>query len=94
MRRAEKASGFLRALDMAANYTRLTGDPRPLDWFAIDRAMPEIQDIHGAPTDWTSSQDEVDAARAARSQQQQIDQLTKAAPALAAVQKQIPAQTA
>jgi hypothetical protein len=92
MRRAEKTSGFLRALNTAAEYTRLTGDPRPLDWFAIDRAMPDIQDAMGAPTSWTSSQEEVDAMRADRSQQQQVQQISDVAPALAAVTKQLPAQ--
>jgi hypothetical protein len=94
MRRTERASGFVRSLDMAANYTRLTGDPSPLDWYAIDRAMPELNDIFGAPVDWTSTEDEVAAKRQQRSQQQQIQQLTDAAPALATVQKQIPHQTA
>jgi hypothetical protein len=94
MRRAEKVSGFLRSLDQAANYTRLTGDPSPLDWYAFDRAMPEIQDILGAPVGWTSTEDEVAAKRQQRSQQQQIQQLTAAAPALATVQKQLPNQTA
>jgi hypothetical protein len=79
---------------MAANYTRLTGDPSPLDWYAIDRAMPELNDIFGAPVDWTATEDEVAAKRQQRSQQQQIQQLTDAAPALATVQKQIPHQTA
>ena len=92
MKRSEKASGFLRSLNTAAEYTRLTGDPRPLDWFAIDRAFPEIQDIQGAPTLWTSTQEEVDAIREQRSQAQQIQQITDAAPALASITKQLPTQ--
>jgi hypothetical protein len=94
MRRAERTGGFLRALNTAAEYTRLTGDPRALDWFAVDRAMPEIQDAMGAPTRWTSSQEEVDALRQARSEQQQVQQISDVAPALAAVTKQLPAQKA
>jgi hypothetical protein len=92
MKRAEKAAGFLRSLDQAANFARLTGDPSPLDFFNFDVAMPEINDIYGAPTDWTSSPEEVQAKRDQRSQAQQIQQITDVAPALASVQKQIPQQ--
>jgi hypothetical protein len=92
MKRAEKAAGFLRSLDQAANFARLTGDVSPLDWFAFDRAQPEINDIYGAPTDWTASPEEVQAKRDSRSQAQQIQQITDVAPALAAVTKQIPQQ--
>lgn len=85
MRRAEKAAGFFRSLGQAAEFTKMTGDPRPLDWFAIDRAMPEIQDIQGAPVDWTSTLEEVEALRASRAQAQQVQQLVDVAPALASV---------
>jgi hypothetical protein len=87
MRRAEKASGFFRSLGQAAEFTKLTGDPRPLDWFAIDRAMPDIQDIQGAPVDWTSTPEEVKEIRASRAQSQQVQQLVDVAPALASVAK-------
>lgn len=87
MRRVEKVSGFFRSLDTAANYAKLTGDVRPMDWFAIDRAMPEVQDILGAPVTWTSTPEEVQALRDSRSQQQQVQQLVDVAPALASVAK-------
>jgi hypothetical protein len=83
----EKAAGFFRSLNQAAEYTKMTGDPKPLDWFAIDRAMPELQDILGAPVSWTSTPDEVEAMRAGRAQQQQVQQLVDVAPALASVAK-------
>jgi hypothetical protein len=93
MKRAEKASGFMRALDTAANYARLTGDPTPLDHFDFDVAMPEILDIHGAPTSWTRSLEGVAALREQRSKAAQIQQITDIAPALASITKQIPQQT-
>jgi hypothetical protein len=92
MRRMERATGFMRALDIASNYTKMTGDPTPLDWFAFDRAMPDIHDITGSPVDWTATPDEVAAKRAGRSQQQQVQNITNVAPALAAVAKASPSQ--
>jgi hypothetical protein len=50
MARAEKASGFMRALSQAAEYAKMTQDMEPLDHFDFDAAMPEILDINGAPT--------------------------------------------
>jgi hypothetical protein len=91
MQRAEKAAGFMRALDSAANYAKMTGDVTPLDYFNFDVATPEILDIQGAPVAWTRSQDEVDAKRAERAEQQQAQQLIEAAPALASVAKAVPA---
>jgi hypothetical protein len=87
MRRTEKALGFMRALDTAANYTKLTGDPTPLDHFNFDNAMPDILDINGAPVAWTNDQDAVQAKRAQREQAQQVQQITDVAPALASVAK-------
>lgn len=90
MQRAEKAAGFMRALDLAASYTKNTGDPSPLDWFNFDSAMPEILDIHGAPTAWTNSLDAVKALREQRAEQQQAQQMIEAAPALAGAAKAVP----
>lgn len=87
MQRSEKAAGFMRALDVAANYAKLTMDPTPLDFFAFDRAMPDILDINGAPVMWTATEDEVAAKRAARAEQAQAQQAIEAAPAIASVVK-------
>jgi hypothetical protein len=91
MQRAEKASGFMRALDSAANYAKMTGDVAPLDFFNFDVATPEILDINGAPTRWTRSMEEVEAIRAERQKAQQAAQMVEAAPAMASVVKSIPA---
>jgi hypothetical protein len=90
MQRAEKAAGFMRSLDMAANYTKLTGDMSPLDWFNFDVAVPEIQDIQGAPVSWTRTMEEVAGIRDKRDQQLQQEQMVNAAPALASVVKATP----
>lgn len=87
MQRAERASGFMRALDVAANYAANTQDPSPLDWFNFDTAMPEILDIHGAPAAWSRSLEEVEVIRAQRAEQQQQQQMIEAAPALSALAK-------
>lgn len=94
MQRAEKASGFMRALDVASNYAKNTMDPSPLDWFNFDTAMPEILDIHGAPAAWSRSLEEVQAIRDDRSKAQEKQQMLDAAPALASVVKSSPAQAA
>jgi hypothetical protein len=92
MQRAEKAAGFLRALDVAGNYSKMTGDPSPLDHFNFDVAMPEILDIQGAPTAWTASADDVAAKREQRAEAAQAQQMIDVAPAAASVMKQLPAE--
>jgi hypothetical protein len=91
MQRAEKAAGFMRALDVAANYAKNTGDVTPLDWFDFDQAMPDILDIQGAPTAWTRSLENVQAVRAQRAEQAQTQQMIEAAPAVAGLVKAMPA---
>jgi head-to-tail connecting protein len=89
MQRAEKAAGFMRALDSAANYAKLTGDLEPLDFFNFDTATPEILDIQGAPIAWTRTIEEVEQRRATRTQNAQTQQMIDAAPAAASVMKSI-----
>ena len=85
MARAEKAVGFMRALSMASEHAKLTGDMRSLDHFAFDRAMPPIMDINGVPVDWTSTPAEIEAIRAARAAAAQQQQMIDAAPAAASI---------
>lgn len=91
MARAEKAGGFMRALGMAGDYAKSTGDMEPLDWFNFDEATPAILDIHGAPISWVRSEAEVLARRQGRAKQMEQQQLVDAAPALASVAKAVPA---
>lgn len=94
MQRAEKASGFMRALGVASEYANATGDPEPLDFFNFDAAMPEILDIHGSPTAWTRSMEEVLMRREQRSQAATEQKQIEAAPALASIMKTAPQQAA
>lgn len=87
MQRAEKAAGFMRALDVAANYAKMTGDVEALDHFNFDAAMPEILDIQGSPIAWTRSEEEIAARREARAKAQEAAQMLEAAPAVAGVVK-------
>ena len=91
MAKAEKAAGFMRALASAAEYTKMTADPSPLDHFNFDRAMPEILDINGAPVAWTSSEEEVLAKRQARAKAAQEQKAIEAAPAVSGLIKAAPA---
>lgn len=87
MAKAEKAAGFMRALATAGEYAKMTGDVRPLDHFAFDRAMPQILDINGAPVAWTSTEEEIAAIRQSRAQAAQQAQAVEAAPAVAGLLK-------
>ena len=87
MQRAERAAGFFRSMNRAAEYAKMTGDPSPLDWFNFDSAMPELMDIDGSPTAWTATQEDVDAKRQQRAQQAQQQQMIDAAPAMASLVK-------
>jgi hypothetical protein len=87
MARSEKAAGFMRALGSAAEYTKMTGDPAPLDFFNFDVAMPQILDIHGAPTSWTHDIEAVMAKRQQRAEAQQQAQALEALPAMAGMMK-------
>lgn len=87
MARAEKALGFMRALDAAANYAKLTGDPEPLDHFDFDAAMPEILDINGAPVAWTRDPASIEARRQQRAKAAEAAQMIEAAPAVAGLMK-------
>ena len=90
MQRAEKAAGFFRALGVAADYARQTGDPSPLDFFDFDVAMPEILDIHGAPVAWTRAIEDVQAIREQREEQAQQAAMLQNAGGMAQVAKALP----
>jgi len=90
MMRAEKAAGFLRAFGVATDFAQRTGDRSALDWFNIDAAMPEIMDIQGSPTAWSSTPEEVAKMREQRAQEAQEQKMIEAAPAVAGLMKAAP----
>ncbi len=85
--RYEEGSGMMRLLEMAGTYANATQDPRPLDWFDFDAAVPALADILGVPARWISTPEQVEANRAKRDQAAQLAQMTQAAPGAAAVIK-------
>jgi len=87
--RYEELTGFNRLLEQAATYASATTDPRILDWFNFDQAIPAAAEIQGVPARWINTMEEVEQIRAGRQQQQQIDQMTAAAPGAAAVIKAV-----
>lgn len=88
--RAESAAGFMRTVQWAAEWFKVTGDPRVFDWVNIDEAMPAIFEINGAPSSWMNTLNDVKQERARRAEQQQIAQMIEAAPAVAGVAKAMP----
>ena len=90
MRRAEGAAGFMRVINTAAEYAKMTGDIAPMDHIAFDRAMPELIDINGVPLAWTATEDEVAAKREERNKAAEMKQMSDAAPGMAALAKAMP----
>lgn len=84
---AEEASGFMRTLETAINFSQATQDPSALDWLDVDTAMPEIADIQAVPARWISTPDQVAAKRQGRQQAAQQQKLADAAPAIASILK-------
>ena len=89
MQRVENATGFMRSLDTALNYAKMTGDMSALDWFSMDRAIPALLDINGAPTAWTATQDEVKALRESRQKAAEQQMMIENAGGLAGAGKAI-----
>lgn len=87
--RYEELTGFNRLLEQAGVYASATQDPRILDWFNFDEAIPAAAEIQGVPMRWINTMDEVEKIRAGRQQQQQIAQMTQAAPGAAAMIKAV-----
>lgn len=84
---AEEASGFMRTLETAINFSTATQDPSAMDWLDIDTAMPEVADIQGVPARWIATPDMVAQKRKGRQEQQQTQQMIDAAPGIASVIK-------
>ncbi len=85
--RSGEAAGYMRTVEIAKEIANATGDPSYLDYFAFDRALPEIADIQTAPVSWMATDDEVARKQRARAQAQAIQQKIAAMPAQAAMIK-------
>jgi hypothetical protein len=87
--RFEELTGFNRLLEQAATYASATNDPRILDHFNFDEAIPDAADIQGVKPRWMNTPEVVAQIRAGREQQAAIAQMTAAAPGAAAVIKAV-----
>ena len=85
--KAERASGFMRTMEMGIQHATATGSPEALDWLDIDAAIPDIADINATPVAWVRDKQTVMQIRAGRAQNAQIQQAIEASPAVAGAVK-------
>ncbi len=85
--RAQQAAGFIRTVETAKEVVNITQDPRYLDPFDFDVALPEIAYIQGTPERWMASDQKMTDKRKARAQAEQRQQQIQAMPAQAAMMK-------
>lgn len=89
MARAEEASGFMRMIDWTTNIFNVTQDPSLFDHYNFDEAIPDLSDSQAVPVRWRNPPAKVQAQRAARAKQAEMQQAIEAAPAAAAGLKAI-----
>jgi hypothetical protein len=87
MQKAEAASGGLRMFQYASEIAANTQNPAPMDFFNLDVMIPDLAEAQGMPASWMNSQEQVDALREDRSQQQAQQQMIEAAPSMASMMK-------
>lgn len=85
--RAEEVAGFSRIVQMATEAAQVLQNAKPLRRINFDKAIPDIADVLSVPPEWLHSDEEVEALAQDDQQSQQIDQMAKAAPAVAGVMK-------
>lgn len=85
--KAEGAAGTMRTIQFAAEIAAQTQDPSPLDLFDFDTIIPDLGDANAMPIKFFRTMEDVKAIREGRSQQQSIQQVTQAGPAMAAMMK-------
>lgn len=84
---AEEATGFMRLSDAASNWSKATGDTRPLRRLNFDTAIPDIAEILSVPAKWLHSDEELQASDQQAAQQQQQQTAIEAAPAISGMMK-------
>jgi hypothetical protein len=88
--RAEQGSGLMNYLNNMKEVVAVTQNPAPLDYIDWDSAAPELAQLMSVPARWILDQDKVNAIRAQRAKQQQMDTAIKAAGPMAGVAKALP----
>ena len=84
---SESVSGFMRLAEMTMNFTKMTGDSRPVRRLNLDVALPEIAAQQSVPARWIKTDDEMAASDAQAAEQQQTQDAIAVAPAAASVAK-------
>lgn len=84
---SESTGNYLRLLASASEVAKMTGNPRVLRHFALDRALPDIADQQAIPALWMASAEEVAAGDQQDQQTQQQQQTVDALPGIAGVAK-------
>lgn len=82
---AEEDSGFVWMVNTSLEVASATGDPSIMDHYNLDVAIPELADHRNVPTRWMATPEEVKMKRDSRAQAAQQQQLTDAAPSIAAI---------
>jgi hypothetical protein len=83
--RSEEAAGVMRSISSATEYVQLTGDPKPLFYFNMDKIMPAVAEIHGTPPSWMNDETTVQQMVQAHQQMKQREMASQEAPGKAAM---------
>lgn len=84
---SQEVAGFFRVVEQVKEIVAVTQDPKYLDQFDFDTAIPEIADQQAVPTRWMSTPQQISAQRQARAKAAQQQAQIQAAPAAAALTK-------
>ena len=85
--RAEEAAGLMRTVETVMAVATTMQNPAPMDHFNWDVIVPEIAEIQAVPPKWLNTQDQIQAIREGRVQQQKQEQAIQAGPAAAGLIK-------
>lgn len=83
MSRAEEAAGFTRWVEIAVQIAGATNDATVFDYVNFDRAIPGVAEVLSVRPSWSNSPEEVEAKRKARSEKEQMAQVSDALPGAA-----------
>lgn len=84
---ADEISGFMKSVELAKGLADVTQDPKHLDHFNFDNAIPEIADYLAVPSRWMNDENQKKALADGRAEQQQESQLIENAGPIAGAMK-------
>ncbi len=85
--KAEWAAGASRTIEVLLNVAQITQDPSKLFYINWDQAAPEMAEIYGTPTTWINTPEAVQKLKQQMAEQQKIQNMIDAAPAVAGMMK-------